>query len=143
MTRKLTKKAGATQNENSGAALTAKQDEVRRLIANGQSVETIAELMDTTPRVVRAQITRIRGLGISVEEPVVAAERPSAALAAKNGNTAADAPTVEGVLDAELLSLGDRLDQVERLLESARVEGDVVRERKERLEKARDVLHLA
>ena len=127
----------AARGKRSGK-LTPKQDEVKRLIENGQSIEQVADLMETSPNAIKAQITRIRALGVKIDvpgrTPADAHEEAAQAI------VAAATKSVEEHIDSELKFTDERLAVVGETLADLTQERAELDERKARLEQARSAL---
>lgn len=117
--------------------LSAKQDEVMKLLDAGQAIPEIAALMDTTPNAIKAQITRMREKGYAIstvngrttEAPVIAPIKATPTTT-----------SVEGHIDSEIERVSSRLVTVEESLTSLTGEQGELSERRERLEVARTAL---
>lgn len=131
MARRINSKRG-------GGKLTAKQDEVRKLLESGQSIVEVAELMETTAGAVKAQVSRIRKAGVTVS--ITAPRREAATASPKDPSRTVSTVSVEDHLKAELERVSDRLVEVGELSGALAQESDELTERKARLEQARSAL---
>lgn len=120
--------------------LSEKQDDVKRLLEAHRSIEEIAQLMETTPNAIKAQISRInnKGYNLSTENgrlTTTDAEAPSAPV-----KPPATVTSVEGHIESELERISSRLVTVETDLTNLTTEQGDLTERRERLEQARTSL---
>lgn len=122
--------------------LTAKQDEVRKLLGAGQSTEQIAELMETTPGAIKAQISRMRRAGVKLDKPArtAAAVATDPRTAVPRDESPAVVQSVEDHLATELGRVSDRLANIGETLDALTAEQTTLRERQQRLEQARSAL---
>lgn len=124
--------------------LTAKQDEVKKLLDSGQTIVEVAELMDTTPGAIKAQISRMKKIGVkiatsggrSVTAPASAQQAARANRSPAVVDEAAEM-SVEDHLGIELARVDDRLTTVGEMLRTLGKEQDELTDRKGRLEAAR------
>lgn len=124
--------------------LTAKQDEVKKLLDSGQTIVEVAELMDTTPGAIKAQISRMKRIGVKIAtsggRSITAPASAQAARANRSPAVADGAPpemSVEDHLGIELARVDDRLTTVGELLRTLGEEQGELTDRKGRLEAAR------
>lgn len=123
--------------------LTAKQDEVKKLLDSGQTIVEVAELMDTTPGAIKAQISRMKKIGVKIATSggrSVTAPASAQAARANRPAVVAEAPpemSVEDHLGIELARVDDRLTTVGELLRTLGEEQGELTDRKGRLEAAR------
>lgn len=140
----------ARPNRRGSGKLTAKQDEVRKLIEGGQSIVEVAELMETTPGAVKAQISRIRKLGVAIststtpKPPTPTPTRKRRGRKAPKPAAASDELTpvrprmsIEEHVGAELTRIEERLATVGETLTNLTAEQGNLSDRKGRLEAAR------
>lgn len=113
--------------------LTPKQAEIKSLLGINQSIVQIAELMDTTPGAVKAQISRMRKNGHSIP-------RVAAAVAAPTPSRTVDKTSVEAHIDGELTAVDERLATIDETMHSLNGEHRDLSERRERLRKAWEAL---
>lgn len=78
--------------------LTEKQEQVKSLLENGQTVEEVAELMDSTPRAINAQVSRIHSRGHFIRT--------------RRDEAEAGPLTVEAHIESELQQTTARLEEI-------------------------------
>lgn len=116
---------------------TAKQEEVKRLLEAGQSIVEIADLMETTPGAVKAQISRLRKLGVKVAPTDHGrSTEPQAPLAPEPERAPASEQSVEEHIASELAEADERVTVIETTVAALEGERTTLSERKGRLEAA-------
>lgn len=118
--------------------LTTKQEEVRQLLGANQTIEEIADLMETTPRAIKAQITRIRSAGVKVN--IAAAKAPVKATRDRPKAVTIEPGSVEEHIAGELTRVSDRLIVIRETILDLDTEQETLGERLLRLEQARTAL---
>lgn len=120
--------------------LSAKQDEVMKLLDAGQTIPDIASLMDTTPNAIKAQISRMRAKGHTISTVNGRTTEPSRAEETAPVRGSVSAGSVESHIESEVERVSNRLVTVEASLTDLTKEEHELTERRDRLEAARSSL---